>query len=153
MAFLMIFVLSLSTASASYSYDQVQNYVSHYNSRIANAPEPVKSLLQGLLGNERIELDLSANDGSVSSIGFETQDSLVSKITMGGLQDPTIIVTATESAIDRIRDASDPVAAFQGEMNYGQVRIDGTTLQTKFKLSVVLSSLPVIKFFSSIFFG
>jgi hypothetical protein len=153
MALLMIFVLSLSTASASYTYDQVQNYVGQYNTRLDVAPELVKGLLTGLLGSERIDLNISMNDGSIFSVGFETKDARISKTVMGGIQNPTIIVTATEGAVERIKKSDDPVAAFQGEMNYGQVTAEGTTLPTKLKLSAILSSLPVIKFFSSIFFG
>jgi hypothetical protein len=152
-ALLMVFLLSASTVSASYTYDQVQNYVGQFNTRIDNAPEPAKSLLTGVLGSEKIELNISANDGSIFTLGFETQDARVSKVSMSGIQDPTIIIVATDGAIQRIRGSSDPVAAFQEEMNYGQVSIRGTNPFTSLKLSAVLASLPVLKFFSSIFFG
>jgi hypothetical protein len=86
-------------------------------------------------------------------VGFETQNARVSRTVMGGIQNPSIIVSATEGAIERIKASGDPAAAFQSEMSYGQVNIEGTNLVTKLKLSAVLSSLPVLKFFSSIFFG
>jgi hypothetical protein len=150
---LMIIALSLSTASASYTYDQVQNYVGQYDARIDNAPEPVKSLMTGLLGSERIDLNISMDDGSIFSVGFETKEARVSNISMGGFQNPTIIMTATDGAIERIKVSDDPVATFQEEMKYGQVTVEGTNPFTSLKLSAVLSSLPVMKFFSSIFFG
>jgi hypothetical protein len=153
LALLMIFVLSLSTASASFTYDQVQNYASQYNTRLDGAPELVKGLLTGLLGSEKIDLNISMNDGSIFSVGFETKDARISKTVMGGIQNPTIIMTANDGAIERIKVSDNPVAAFQEEMKYGQVTVEGTNPFTSLKLSAVLSSLPVMKFFSSIFFG
>jgi hypothetical protein len=150
---LTFFVVSLSVASGSFTQDQVQNYVEQYNQRVDGVPEPVKSLLTGLLGNERIDVNISMNDGSVFSVGFETKDARVARTDEGGVQDPTIIVAVTEGAIERIKSSNDPVATFQSEMSYGQINIEGTNLVTKLKLSAVLSSLPVLKFFSSIFFG
>jgi hypothetical protein len=153
LALLMFFVVFLSLASGSFTQDQVQNYVDQYNQRIDDAPELVKSLLTGLLGNEKIDVNISMNDGSVFSVGFETKDARITKTDAFGAQNPTIIVAVTEGAIERIKGSNDPVAAFQAEMSYGQVNIEGTNLVTKLKLSAVLSSLPVLKFFSSIFFG
>jgi hypothetical protein len=153
LALLMFFVVSVSFASGSFSQDQVQNYVDQYNQRIDAAPEYVKGLLTGLLGNERIDMNVSMNDGSHFSVGFETKDAKVTRTDAGGAQDPTIIITLTEGAMDRIKGSKDPVAAFQAEMGSGQVNIAGTNMITKFKLSAVLSSFPVLKFFSSIFFG
>jgi hypothetical protein len=146
---LMIFVVSLSLASASFTQSQVQNYVDTYNQRIDGAPD----LLKSLIGNERIDLNITSNDGSIFPVGFETQNARVSRTVMGGIQNPTIIVAGTEGAIERIKGSDDPVAAFQVEKDYGQINIEGTTLVTKLKLSAALSNLPVLKFFSSIFFG
>lgn len=146
---LMLFVLSLPLAGASFTDSQVQNYVDTYNQRIDGAPD----ILKNLIGNERIDLNITSNDGSIFSVGFETQNARVSRTVMGGIENPTIIVSATEGAIERIKASDDPVTAFQEEKGYGQVNIEGTTLVTKLKLSAVLSSLPVLKFFSSIFFG
>jgi flagellin-like hook-associated protein FlgL len=146
---LMLFVVSLSIASASFTQSQIQNYVDTYNQRVDGAPD----LLKSLIGNERIDLNITSNDGSIFSVGFETQNARISRTVTGGIQNPTIIVSATEDAIERIKASADPVAAFQAEKGYGQVNIEGTTLVTKLKLSAVLSSLPVLKFFASIFFG
>jgi hypothetical protein len=153
LAFLMFFIVSLSVASGSFTQDQVQNYVDQYNQRIDAAPELVKGLLTGLLGNERIDMNISMNDGSVFSFGVETKDARITKTDAGGVQNPTIIIALTEGAIERIKGSNDPVAAFQGELSSGQVNIEGTNLITNLKISAVLSSLPVLKFFSSIFFG
>jgi hypothetical protein len=146
---LVLFVVSLSVVSASFTQSQIQNYVDTYNQRVDGAPD----LLKGLIGNEMIDLNITSNDGGIFSVGFETQNARISRTVIGGVQNPTIIVSSTEGAIERIKASGDPVAAFQAEKGYGQVNIECTTLVTKLKLSAVLSSLPVLKFFSSIFFG
>ena len=153
LALLMFYVVSLSVASGSFTQDQVQNYVDHYNQRIDGAPDLVRGLLTGLLGNEMIDVNISMNDGSVFSVGFETKDARITKTDAGGVQNPTIIIALTDGAIERIKGSNDPVAAFQAEMSSGQVNIKGTNPFTNLKISAVLSSLPVLKFFSSIFFG
>jgi hypothetical protein len=153
LALLMFFVFSLSVASGSYTQDQVQNYVDQYNQRIDGAPDLVKGPLAVLLGNEMIDVNISMNDGSVFSVGVETKDARVTKTDAGGLQNPTIIIALTEGAVERIKGSNDPVAAFQAELSSGQVNIEGTNPFTNLKISAVLSSLPVLKFFSSIFFG
>jgi len=69
------------------------------------------------------------------------------------VNDPTIVVTTTESAIDSIRMSDDPIAAFKKERDLGQVNIQGTNLLTSAKLVAVVSSASVLQFFYSILFG
>ncbi len=119
------------------------------NSKIDNAPD----LLKGLLGNERVNLEVIRNDGSVFRVGFEVEKARINRTVDGGLGDPTITITTTESAIEAIRSSNDPIAAFQNERNLGQVDIQGTNLFTRAKLEAVLSSTSVLQFFYNILFG
>jgi hypothetical protein len=146
---IIFFMTSASIASALFSDSQVQNYVDAYNQRIDKAPD----ILKGLVKDEKINIDIIKSDGSLESVGFYTQNSLINRSVMGGIQDPTIVISATDGAIFRIKSSSDPIDTFQSEMKYGQVKIEGTTTWNKFKVSAVVWSLPVMKFFLSIFFG
>ena len=144
------FLLSISlTSGFSFDSSGVQNYVDGYNSKIDNAPD----VLKGLLGNERINIDIIRGDGSVFSTGLEVEHARVNRTVQGGLSDPTIIITTTESAINNIRGTSDPISAFQEESKAGQVRIEGQNPFTRAKIGAVLSSSSVLGFFYNIFFG
>ncbi len=145
-----LILLSVSFANAiSYDIPGIQKYVNDYNSKIDNAPD----LLKGLLGNEKVNLEVIRNDGSVFRVGFEVEKARINRTVDGGVSDPTITITTTESAIEAIRSSSDPIASFQNERKLGQVDIQGTNLLTKAKLEAVLSSTVVIQFFYNVLFG
>jgi len=145
----MLLVLSLSIADALFETTSIQDYVDIYNSRIDNAPE----VLKGLLGDERVNIDITRNNGSVLSAGFVVENARVEEVVDGGVDDPTITVITTENAINNIKNSDDPIAAFQRERDIGQVRIEGKSLTTRVKLDALLSSTSVIRYFYNIFFG
>ena len=69
------------------------------------------------------------------------------------MNDPTIIITTTESAINNVRRSKDPIAAFQKQRDLGQINFEAKGLLTKAKLEAVLSSTSVLQFGYSLFFG
>jgi len=144
-----LLALSLNLASALFESTGVNDYVTYYNNDISNAPGPLKSLV----GNERVDINITLNNGSVYEVGFETENAKIVRTVPGGIEDPTITVDTTESAINSIKSSSDPVGAFETAMKYGQVDIQGHTLTTRAKLALALSSTTVIRFFYNIFFG
>jgi hypothetical protein len=131
----------------------VQSYVDGYNVRIEGASDLVKSLLTGLLGSEKINANIAMKNGNISSVGFETENALVTRTVLGGVANPSIVITANEGALERIRGSNDQIATFQKEMEAGQVKIEATTWLTRLKLGAALSSTPVMSSFSSVFFG
>ncbi len=149
LAIAMLLMLSLSVADALFETTSIQDYVDIYNSRIDNAPE----VLKGLLGDERVNIDITRNNGSVLSTGFVVENARVEEVVNGGVNDPTITVVTTESAINNIKNSDDPIAAFQKERDIGQVRIEGKSLTTRVKLDALLSSTSAIRYFYNIFFG
>ncbi len=149
LAIAMFLVLSLSVADALFETTRIQDYVDIYNSRIDNAPD----VLKGLLGDERVNIDITRNNGSVLSTGFVVENARIEEVVDGGVDDPTITVVTTENAINNIKSSDDPIAAFQKERDIGQVRIEGKSLTTRVKLDALLSSTSVIRYFYNIFFG
>jgi len=145
----LLLMASACTASAALDYSSAQAYANDYNSRISNAPD----VLKGLLGSERVELNVILANGSIFKVGFQTEDAKVVQVYPEGIPNPTINVNTTESAINIIKGSDDKIGTFQKEMDYGQVNITGNTLATRVKLGVVLSSLSVLQFFGDIFFG
>lgn len=144
----LLLLLSIG-GEASLDLASVTPYIDLYNSQIERAPE----LLRGLLGNERINIDVTRDDGTVFRLGLEVVSARVNRTVEGNLEDPTIVITTTESAIGRIRSSSDPIAAFQAERESGQVRIQASNLLARAKVESVLSSTGVLQYFYSIFFG
>ncbi len=145
-----LLLLSASFASAiSYDLPEMKGFADAYNSKIDKAPEALKVVL----GSERINIEVIRNDGSVFRVGFEAEKARINRTVEGGLSDPTIIITTTESAIESIRVSEDPIAAFQKQMDLGQVNIKGTNPLTSAKLVAVISTTSVLKFFYSILFG
>lgn len=151
MAIMTLLMISISSPvfAASFDNSAVQYYVDIYNSRIDNAP----GILKSLVGNERIDLNITSNDGSVYRTGFEMENARINKTVEGGVSEPTISINATEDSINRIRSSEEPISTFQQERNYGGIDIQGNTLTTKVKLGVVLSNMDVLKFFYNMFFG
>jgi hypothetical protein len=152
-AVLILSVASISIANASLTYQDVQKYVDNYNSRIGGTSDVVKGLLTVLLGSEKINANIALTNGTIFSVGFETENALVSKTVLGGVANPSIVITTNESTIDRIKSSDNPIAAFQDEMNGGRLKIEGTNWITNSKLGAVLSSASVLEFFYSVIFG
>jgi hypothetical protein len=144
----LVILISLSSA-VTYSNAGIQEYVNSYNGKIDKAPD----ILKGLVGNELINVDITGSDGSVFRVGFVMENAKINQTVAGGLGDPSIVITTTESAINNIRSSKNPITAFQSEKDSGQMSIEGTNFLTSAKLGAVLSSTSVLQFFGNVFFG
>lgn len=147
-AILLVLLISLSNA-VTYSNAGIQENVNSYNSKIDKAPD----ILKGLVGSEKINVDITGNDGSIFRVGFVLENARINQTVDGGLSDPSIVITTTESAINTIRSSDNPITAFQKERDLGQMNIEGKNLLTGAKLGAVLSSTGVLQFFGNVFFG
>jgi hypothetical protein len=146
----LLIMLSLSVASGiSLDAASIQSYVDSYNGKIDNAPD----VLKGMLGNEQVNVDITRNDGSLFQVGFDVKNAHIDSMVEGGLSDPSIVLTTTESAVANIKGSDDPITAFQSQMDLGQVRIEGENYIAKAKIAAVLSSGGVLQFFYNVFFG
>ena len=110
-----LFVIWASIANASLDYALAQKYVDKYNGKVDAAPSAVKDLL----GNERVGLDVALENGSAFKAGFEMSNARIVKMYPGGIPNPTIDISTTESAINSMAGSKDKIAAFQDAMNNG----------------------------------
>ncbi len=149
LAIAIFLVSALTIANAAITATDVQYYVDIYNNRIDQAP----SVLKGILGDEVISTDIIGSDGSVQRFGFVVKGARIENVVQGGLNNSTINIVTTDSAIGNIRSSNDPVAEFQNERNVGQVRIEGTNPVSSAKVNALLSSTPVLEYFYNVFFG
>ena len=137
---------ALSAPGSAIAFEDVQNAVDVYNSGIETAPDVVKILL----GDEKVQIEITKSDGTALLAGLETKDGLVVNTTEGEIEDPTIVVNATEDAITGVIESDDPVAAFEEAKDNGDITIEGTTWSARLKLAAALSSTAALRFFASL---
>lgn len=149
--FVLILTLALaaSAPASALTFESLQHGVDLYNSGMENAPGVVKTLL----GDERIQIEVTRPDGTALVAGLETEKAVVVNLTAGEINNPTIVVEAREDAIKRIYESDDPAAAFQEARDLGEITITGTTWSAKAKVAAALASSSAIRFFAGLVGG
>jgi len=137
----------LSLASAAVDFNNLQDSVNRYNNKIDQAP----AVLKAFMGNERLNMTILTNNSSVVVWGLETENAKIVRYRLGGLENPTIEEYATESAINEILNAEDPVAVFHKVETAGQIRIEGKTPLAKIKIMAMLSDEEAIRYYFGMF--
>ena len=145
--FVFALIILLSISSAKVEFNNLQYLVDNYNVNIEKAPE----ILKAVLGSEKVDFTIPLNNGSTLRWGFETQNAKIINSSQGGIDNPTIEVYATETAIDNVLDAQDSVAVYQNAETEGQIKIKGNTFTSNLKLKAALSNAAAIRFFFGIF--
>jgi hypothetical protein len=149
---ILILLILSSTALAGLDFGTVQGYVEDYNNNITKAP----TLMTEILGNEKVDLVISLNDSSSFRVGFDVQKAYIAQTIPGGIDNPSITITTSESFIEKLKSSENPVATLDAERkkNEGsQIKIISNNPITSWKLGFVLASTPVLEFFYNIFFG
>lgn len=127
----------------------IQMHVNKYDGKLYKASK----FLKGFLGQERVNLKIILGNRNVFRAGYEIGNGKITRIVENGLNNPTISVVATESAIHRIERSKDPMAALQKEGELGGIAISGQSLSAKLKLEVLISSIQVLRIFNNFSFG
>lgn len=139
--------LARSVAEANSNPVKINEYVNNYNNKIEKVPLVIRSLL----GNERVNIKIAMTDGETRKIFYETRNAHICNVAEGELKNPTISVTSTEDALNRIDASSDPAATFLRERRLGRIAIRGHNAAVSFKLDAALSSASVLRFFLEVF--
>jgi hypothetical protein len=146
MAMALIFVLPIAIAVVDFS--NLQDSVERYNNNVENAPP----ILRTMLGNESFNMTILLINGSTITWGIQMDENAkIAKIIPGGMDDPTIVEYAAESAINDVLAAEDTMAVFQKAQEAGQIRIEGKTQTASWKLAILLRSGDAIKYYFGIF--
>jgi hypothetical protein len=138
--------LAASAPASALTFDSIQRGVDLYNAGVENAPGVVKTLL----GDERIQVEISRGNETPLMAGLETKNAFIVNMTKGEIEDPTIVMDAEEEAITRIFQSDDPVTAFEEAKDKGEISVRGTTFTSKLKVSAALASTPALRFFASL---
>ena len=148
LAVLLMLLISFADAF-SLDMPSTQKYVDTYNSKIDNAPIVLKSML----GSEKINMIITRDNGSVFRVGMDMVSARIERTVEGGISDPTIIVTTTQSALNEVGKSKDRIAAFKKQTDAGQIRFEGKSWLADAKIKAVLSSTSFLQFGYSLFFG
>ncbi len=136
-----ISILLLTSVTCAMDFNSLQNYVKLYNNKIENASPIIKDLL----GNENVDFTILLKNGSSLRWGMEMENAVIVRSGYSGLQNPTIVVHATEDAINNVLNAADPVEAYNEAERSGQISIECRTLESQIKVSAALRVGDAIK--------
>ena len=148
---LVVLMTLLISFAGAFSFDMptTQKYVNTYNNQIDNVPTVIKSML----GSEKINMIITRENGSVFLVGMDMVSARIERTVEGGISDPTIIVTTTQSALNEVGKSEDRIAAFKKQTDAGQIRFEGKSWLADAKIKAVLSSTSFLQFGYSLFFG
>jgi len=108
-------------------------------------------MLKGLLGSKSLNLKIILTNGDAMRAGIKAENGRITKVVNGGLSNPSMTISATESAIHRLRRSSDTFEMFRRERRLGTVVISGQKTKNRFILDVLLMSADVLKYMNGIF--
>ena len=148
LAVLMTLLISFADAF-SFDMPTTQKYVNTYNNQIENVPTVIKSML----GSEKINMIITRENGSVFLVGMDMVSARIERTVEGGISDPTIIITTTQSALNEVGKSKDQIAAFKKQTDAGQICFEGKSWLADAKIKAVLSSTSFLQFGYSLFFG
>jgi hypothetical protein len=147
-AFVLLLLASISLVSA-FTPGNVDNNVARYNAMASASP----AILRDFIGDQTVNVNIINSDGSTYKVGFVTRNAKIVQTVPGGASDSSVVISATSVALDAINSSDDPIATFEDQTKYGQIRIQGTNPVTSLKLAAILSSCPVFEFFYDVFYG
>lgn len=143
-------MLCISLADAfSIDMPTTQKYVNTYNKQIDNVP----SVLRSMVGSEKVNIIVTRGDGSDFRVGMDIVSARIEKTIEGGISDPTIVITTTQSALNEVAKSKDKIAAFKQQADAGQIRFEGKSWLANAKIKALLSSTSFLQFGYSLFFG
>jgi hypothetical protein len=147
---LCISMLCISSVDAfAFDMPTTQKYVDIYNNRIDNVPAVLKSMV----GSEKVNIIATRGDGSEFRVGMDIVSARIERIVEGGISDPSIIITATQSALNEVSKSKDKIAAFKKQTDAGQIRFEGKSWLANAKIKALLSSTSFLEFGYSLFFS
>ncbi len=143
-----IFVgIVVGTEKESDLFEDLKQQVGIYNQNVDQIP-----FVKSLIGEERINCDISLSDGNMLTIGIKTdKEAKVISIEKGEIQDPTVDAYTTENTVRNIMNSGDPVSAFQDALNTGKIKFEGVGLGNKIKVRTMDIAIKLYGFFKGFF--
>lgn len=90
-----------------------------------------------LLGDQKINLHINMNSGEEAIISLVTENKVVTDMDIGGVDQPTLRIFTTESALLEVQSADDPLASLKSAAKEGRITYQAIGFFNKMKFSVV----------------
>lgn len=150
LSLVVLMIISISLVDA-FSFDMpiTQKYVDIYNNQINNVPTVLKSMV----GSEKVNIIITGENSSEFRVGMDIVSAQIVSTVEGGISDPTIIVTTTQSALNEVAKSKDRIGAFKEQADAGKIRFEGKSWLANAKIKALLSSTSFLQFGYSLFFG
>ena len=127
-------------------FEDLKQQVDIYNQNVDEIP-----FVKSLIGEERINCEISLDDGNMLTIGIKTdEDAKVISLEKGEISDPTVRAYTNESTVRTIMNSSDPVSAFQDALNTGKIKFEGAGLGNKIMLRTMDIAIKLYCFFKEL---
>ncbi len=150
LSLVVLIMLNISFVDAfSFDMSTTQEYVDTYNNQIDNVPAVLKSMV----GSEKVNMIITRENGSEFRVGMDIVSAKIERTVEGGISDPTIIVTTTQSALNEVVKSKDRIAAFKNQTDAGKIRFEGKSWLANAKIKALLSSTSFLQFGYGLFFG
>jgi|SRR3989344_873516 len=109
-------------------------------------------LVQTLFGNERMNITINRNDGTIVKFGVIAKNGKVDEYQQPAIENPTVNITATEDALINIRAAVfDPQAEFQKQLDAGNIKYEPIGIFSTIKFGGLGLVSSVFSIFKNIF--
>ncbi len=92
--------------------------------------------IPGLGQNERVNIDLTQNDGTQRTFFIELTNKKIKKISSRESENPTLILKTSETTINHIRDSTNPRQEVFTAIDNGKINIEATSFFGKIKLGL-----------------
>ncbi len=120
-------------------FEDLEEQVDIYNQNVVGIP-----FITRLLGEERINCEISLDNGTMLTIGIKTDENAkVISLEKGEISDPTVNAYTTEKSVRNIMNSGDPVSAFQDALNSGEIKFEGVGLGNKIKVGVMSAAIKL----------
>ncbi len=90
-----------------------------------------------LFGNEKVNVHITADDGTQFIVGVETKDKKVMKVTEGGVEKPTLRIYTKQKVIREIMVAHEPINALQVALQDEKITYNAVGFFNKIKFSFI----------------
>ncbi|MBD3313133.1 hypothetical protein GF345_01695 [Candidatus Woesearchaeota archaeon] len=140
-----------ATGSVVYSPDILDQYIENPNelkSLFGKTSGEIPGWLRSMFGNERVNATVIRMDGSKVNMAVTTKKGMLSDVSIGEMQDPTMQVQMSEDTIKRIYESENPVDDIEDALETEEIKYDTQRLTSAVKMGILNTAINVMSWFT-----